>query len=30
MNVPWFVTFAAEEEKPKATDPKNFWHCAGE
>jgi len=21
-----FVTFAAEEEKPKAADPKNFWH----
>ena len=26
VNVSRFVTFAAEEEKPKAADPKNFWH----
>ena len=24
----WLVTFAAEKEKTKATDAKNFWHAA--
>ncbi len=28
MNVAWLVTFAAEKEKTKATDAKNFWHAA--
>jgi len=27
MNVARLVALATEEEKPKAADPKNFWHA---